>query len=136
MFQQLMLIGHVGQQPEMRYTPSGTAVANFSLAVNKRSTNAEGQVQEKTTWFRVTMWEKKAELASQYLHKGSKVMVVGEINEARPWTDQSGNLRASLEMTAHELRFLDSRGREQDEGANKATSSEPSQEAAPADIPF
>lgn len=136
MFQQIVLIGHVGQQPEMRYTPSGTAVTNFSLAVNKRSTNADGQVQEKTIWFRVATWEKRAELASQYLHKGSKVMVVGELNEPRAWNDREGVLRASLEMTAHEIRFLDSRGREQEGGSNRPATGAQNPEAEPADIPF
>lgn len=136
MFQQIVLIGNLGQQPEMRYTPSGTAVANFNLAVNKRSTNAEGQVQEKTIWFRITAWEKRAELASQYLHKGSKVMVVGELNEARAWSDREGVLRASMEVTAHEIKFLDSRSREQEGGSNRPANEAQNSEAAPADIPF
>lgn len=136
MYQQLTLIGHLGQQPEMRYTPAGKAFASFSLAVSRKWTNPDGQQQEKTTWFRVTAWERRAELANQYLTKGSKVLIVGEINEARPWTDQNGNLRASLEVTALELRFLDNRGRDQEEDVHKVTSNGQTPEAQPGDIPF
>ena len=109
MFQQLILVGHLGSEPEMRYTSSGVPVTNFSLAVNRRWTNQEGQTQEKTTWFRVSMWRRQAEIASQYLAKGAKIMVVGEIETARPYTDRDGNLQASIEVTANQFQFLDSR---------------------------
>ncbi len=110
MYQQITLVGNLGQDPEMRYTPSGVPVTSFSVAVNKTWTNQEGQRQDKTTWFRVTTWRKQAEVVSQYLTKGSRVMVVGEMDEARPWTDRDGNNRASLEVTANQVRFLSGRG--------------------------
>jgi single-strand DNA-binding protein len=109
MFQQIVLVGRLGNDPEMRYTPSGVPVTTFSLAVNRTWTNQEGQRQDKTTWFRVTVWRKQAEIVSQYLTKGRQVLVVGEVEEARPWTDRDGNVRASLEVTANTVRFLGTR---------------------------
>ena len=135
MYQQIMLIGHLGNKPEMRYTPSGTAVVNFSLAVSRRWIGNDGQQQEKTTWFRVTAWERRAEVISQYLNKGSKVLVVGEVTEARPWTDRDGNQRASIEISAQEIKFLDSRGPD-GASANKSIDEAQPVEAEPADIPF
>ena len=110
MYQQITLVGNLGTDPELRYTPSGVPVANFSLAVNKRWTGQDGQRQEKTTWFRVTTWRKQAEICAQHLSKGRQVLVVGEVDEARPWTDNEGNQRASLEVTAHNVTFLGQRG--------------------------
>jgi single-strand DNA-binding protein len=110
MYQDLTLVGNLGSEVEMRYTPGGVPVASFSLAVNRKWTDNDGQSKEKTTWFRVTCWKKQAEIVSEHLHKGSKVMVKGEIEEARPYTDRDGNARASLEVTAQRVIFLDSRG--------------------------
>lgn len=109
MFQQLILIGNLGSDPEMRYTASGIPVTNFNLAVSKRWTNPEGQAQEKTTWFRINLWRRQAEIASQYLAKGHRVMIIGEVDSARPWTDRDGNLRATIEVTGNELRLLENR---------------------------
>ena len=109
MFQQLILIGNLGSDPEMRYTASGIPVTNFRLAVNRRWTNTEGQSQEKTTWFHVSLWRRQAEIASQYLAKGHRVMVIGEVDSARPWTDRDGNLRAAIEVTGNELKLLENR---------------------------
>lgn len=109
MYQQLILIGHLGNDPEMRYTSSGVPVTNFRLAVNRRWTNAEGQVQDKTTWFHVNMWRRQAEIASQYLAKGHRVMIVGEVDSARPWADRDGNMRATIEVTATEFKFMENR---------------------------
>ena len=83
------------------------------MACSLKWKNGDGEPQEKTTWFRVTAWRREAELASQYLSKGKKVLVIGEIEEPRPWTDREGNTRASLELTAHTIRFLS--GREEGE---------------------
>jgi single-strand DNA-binding protein len=110
MYQQVTLVGNLGSDPEMRYTPSGVPVASFRMAVNKSWTGDDGQRQDKTTWFRVTAWRKLAETVSQYLTKGAKVLVVGEIEDARPYTDREGNLRATLEVTAQVVRFLNTRG--------------------------
>ncbi|MEX1019017.1 MAG: single-stranded DNA-binding protein [Litorilinea sp.] len=109
MYQQITLVGNLGNDPEMRYTPSGVPVTNFNVAVSRRWTGQDGQSQEKTTWFRVTAWRRQAELASQYLTKGRQVLVVGEVEEAEVWTDREGNARASLNVTANSIQFLGSR---------------------------
>lgn len=114
MYQSITLIGNLGSDPEMRYTPAGVPVASFSLAVNKSWTGTDGQKQDKTTWFRVTTWRKTAEIVSQYLNKGSRVLVLGEMEDARTWTDRDGNHRASLEVTASAVKFLSG---QQDAGA-------------------
>src|SRR5690606_37248972 len=103
MYQQITLVGNIAR-PEMRYTPSGVPVATFSLAVTK-VWNKDGERQEKTTWFRVTAWRNLAEICGKNLDRVKKVLVVGEIEEARPWTDREGNTRASLEVTAQAVRF-------------------------------
>jgi single-strand DNA-binding protein len=110
MFQQIMLVGNLGRDPEMRYTPSGVPVATFSMAVSRRWTGQDGQPQEKTVWFRITAWRRDAELVSQYLTKGRQVLVIGEIEEPTTWTDREGNTRASLEVTARTIRFIGGRG--------------------------
>lgn len=110
MYQQITLVGNLGNDPEMRYTPSGVPVASFSLAVSRSWVGQDGQRQEKTTWFRVTAWRKLAETVSQYLSKGRQVLVIGEIEDARPYTDRDGNLRAALEVTAQTVRFIGQRG--------------------------
>jgi single-strand DNA-binding protein len=110
MFQQIILVGNLGRDPEMRYTPNGVPVANFSLAVGRRWSGQDGQPQEKTTWFRVTAWRRTAETVSQYLTKGSKVLVVGELEEARTYQDRDGNTQVSLEVTATTIKFLSGRG--------------------------
>lgn len=110
MYQNIILIGNVGNEPEMRYTPSGVAVTSFSLAVNKHWTDSgTNEKKEKTTWFRITTWRKTAEIASQYLKKGSKVMVAGEMEAPNAYLDKSGKPAASLEVTANEIKFLDSK---------------------------
>lgn len=108
-YQQIILVGNLGNDPEMRYTSTGVPVTSFSLAVNRVWTGQDGQRQEKTIWFRVTAWRKLAETASQYLTKGKQVLVVGEIEEARIYNDRDGNPRASLDVTANNLRFIGTR---------------------------
>ena len=109
MYQQITLVGNLGNDPEMRYTASGVPVTNFNVATSRAWTNQEGQRQEKTIWFRVTAWQKQAELASQYLSKGRQVMVVGEMEEPDVWTDREGNQRSSLQVRAFSIKFLGSR---------------------------
>lgn len=117
MYQQLMLIGNLGNDPEMRYTPSGVPVASFNLAVSRNWTGQDGQRQEKTTWFRISVWNKQAEIVTQYLAKGHRVLVVGEVEEARVYTDREGNPRASLEVKAQSVRFLTPKGSDADHAA-------------------
>lgn len=109
MYNKHILVGNVGSAPEMKYTPSGIAVTTFSLAVNKKWKNGDGQMQKKTTWWRVTVWRQQAETVSQYVTKGMHVLVEGEDVESRAFTDKQGNNRASLEITATSVRFMDSK---------------------------
>ena len=110
MLNRVILIGRLTRDPEMRYTPSGVPVASFSVATSRRYQSQDGQWQEKTVWFRVTAWRKTAETVSQYLTKGSKVLIIGELEEPRTWVDKDGNTQASLDVTAQTIRFLSSRG--------------------------
>jgi len=109
MYQHTVIVGNLGRDPEMRYTPSGVPVTSFSVAVNKKWKGQDGEMQEKTTWFRVTAWRRLAELCNQYLTKGQLVLVEGEV-EARAWAAADGEPRASLELTAQNVRFLGGRG--------------------------
>jgi single-strand DNA-binding protein len=108
MFQQITIVGNVGNDSEQRYTPSGDAVTSFNVAVTETWTK-DGEKHEKVTWHRVTCWRKLAEITGEYVKKGMRVLVVGTV-EARPWTDKSGTNRASLEVTAQTIRFLGARG--------------------------
>lgn len=116
MHQKLTIVGNLGSDPEMRHTPSGQAVTNLSVATNRRWNDSNGQPQEETVWFRVSVWGKLAEACNQYLSKGRQVLVEGrltpdkETHGPRIWTDQNGNARASYEMTAFEVKFLGGNG--------------------------
>lgn len=112
----------------MHYTPSGVPVTSFNLAVNKSWTDQEGQRQDKTTWFRISAWRKQAEICAQYLKKGRQVLIIGEIDEARAWSDQEGNARASLEVKAQIVKFLGNRSDDLSNGAPPPSVGE--------DIPF
>lgn len=105
MYSKTIVVGHLGRDPEMRYTSSGQAVTSFSVASTRRWTTQNGSQQEKTTWFRVTAWDKLGELCNQYLTKGRLVLVEGDI-EASAWKSPDGEPRASLELTARNVRFL------------------------------
>ena len=122
MYQQITLIGNLGNDPEMRYTPSGVPVTSFSIAVNRRWTNANGEQQEKTTWFRVTCWRKLAETAAQWVKKGKLLLVEGEV-EAQAYIDREGAARGTLELTATNFKFLGGRG-EGGEGSAGGTGGE------------
>ena len=127
MYQQTTIVGNLGQNPEMRFTPSGVPVTNFTVAVNERW-NTEDGPQERTTWYRVTCWRRLAETTNQYLKKGRQVMVVGRV-EASAWKDKDGEARATLELTARDVKFLGTNG----DGPADQTESDPAEEEA---IPF
>lgn len=111
MFQQTMIIGNLGRDPEMRYTSNGKAVCDFSVAVSRQYTDSSGQRQEKTTWFRVTAWEKLGELCNQYLTKGRQVMVIGEVSASAYMPKDGGTEpRATIELRADTVKFLGNRG--------------------------
>lgn len=108
MYSKTIVVGHLGRDPEMRFTSGGQSVTSFSVATSRRWTDQSGQTQEKTTWFRVTAWGKLGELCNQYLAKGRIVLVEGDI-EASAWKSQEGEARASLELTARNVRFIGGR---------------------------
>jgi single-strand DNA-binding protein len=140
MYQQIMIIGNLGRDPEMRYTASGVPVTSFSVAVSRRWTGQDGQRQERTTWFRVSAWRQLAETCGQYLTKGQKVLVIGEMEEPNIWTDQQGNARSSLEITARDVRFLSSRDEAAMGGGMPSSMGMGADDSGPAgndeDIPF
>ena len=123
MYQQTTIIGNLGRDPEMRYTPSGRPVTEFSVAVNRKWTTQEGTPGEEPVWFRVTCWGRLAETTNQYLSKGRQVMVVGRV-KASAWTAQDGEARATLELTAQDVKFLGGRGEQGAEPASYPTDEE------------
>ena len=113
---EIVVIGNLGQDPEMRYTPAGVSVTSFSIASNRKWRDSDGQQQEETTWFRITCWRNLADIANQWLEKGSQVYVRGR-PEINTFEDRNGDSRASFEVTAFDLQMLGSnRGRDRDSG--------------------
>ena len=111
----VLVIGNVGNDPEMRYTPSGSAVTSFNVATNRRYTTGDGEQREETEWFRVNAWNRLAETCNQFVTRGMKVYVEGRLN-SRPWIDRDGQARAGNEIYATDVRFLDSRAQADTEG--------------------
>ena len=105
-YNKIILIGNLGRDPELSYTPQGTAVCKFSVATNERRRDKSGEQQDITTWFRVSAWGKQAENVSRYLTKGRKVYVEGRLH-VEEWTDREGKPRQSLEVNASEVQFID-----------------------------
>lgn len=101
----VILVGRLGQNPEVRYTAGGTAVANFSVATNESWMDKSGQKQERTEWHRVVVWGKLAELCNQYLTKGREVFVEGRL-QTRDWQDKNGQARQTTEIQAQTVQFL------------------------------
>ena len=105
-FNKIILVGNLGRDPELRYTPDGTPVCSFSLATNeKRRDRATGENNDVTTWFRVTLWRRQAEVASQYLTRGKPVYIEGRLR-VEEYTDRDGKTRHSLEVTATDMQFI------------------------------
>lgn len=104
----VILIGHLGSNPEVRYTPAGAAVANFNLATNESWTNKQGQREERTEWHKLVVWGKLAELCGQYLKKGSQAYVEGRL-QTRQWQDKDGQQRYTTEIQAQVVQFLGTR---------------------------
>jgi single-strand DNA-binding protein len=113
MYAKLIIVGNLGGDPEMRYTPDGTPVTNFSVAVNRRWNNADGTPGEETLWFRCTAWRKTAEVVNQYLSKGRQVLVEGRLRPdtnggPRVFTRSDGSAGAAYEVTVETIKFLGS----------------------------
>ncbi len=104
-----ILIGNLGQDPEMRYTGNGTPVCNMRLATTERYKDANGEMVERTEWHNVVAWARLAEICGEYLRKGSKVYFEGQL-QTRSWEDRDGNTRYTTEIRAREMMMLDSRG--------------------------
>ena len=118
-----MLIGNVGADPELRYTPNGAPVAELTMAVNRRYTTGDGEQKEETEWFRIVTWNKNAENVNQYLTKGQKVYVEGRF-QSREYVGQDGNQRRAYEVVANMVTFLsgalERRDNENDEDVSKS----------------
>ena len=104
-FNKITIVGNLGRDPELRYTPQGNAVCNFSMATNEKRRDKSGELQDITTWFRVTLWGRQAENASKYLQKGSPVYIEGRLR-VDEWTDRDGKSRYTLEVNANDMQFL------------------------------
>ena len=130
-YQTTIVVGHLGGDPEMRYTPSGQAVTNFSVAVNDNYTATDGAKVERTLWFRISAWGKAAEACSKYLKKGRMVLVEGRLiadpatGGPRVWVRQDGTSAASFEVSARTVRFLSPSGGEPGEVAEATETTEP-----------
>lgn len=106
----VILIGNIGQDPEVRYTPGGSAITNISVATSEAWKDKQtGQSQERTEWHRVVFFNRLAEIAGEYLRKGSKVYIEGSLR-TRKWQDQQGQDRYTTEIVANEMQMLDGRG--------------------------
>lgn len=109
-FNKITIVGNLGKDPELRYTPQGNAVCNFSVATNEKRRDRTGDMQDVTTWFRITLWGKQAENASKYLTKGSPVYIEGRL-KVEEWSDRDGKNRFTLDVQATDMQFLgNSRG--------------------------
>jgi single-strand DNA-binding protein len=104
-FNKVILVGNLGRDPELRYTPQGTPVCSFSMATNERRKDKSGEMQDHTTWFRVTLWGRQAETASQYLTKGRPVYIEGRLR-VEEWTDRDGKARHTLEVQGTDMQFI------------------------------
>jgi single-strand DNA-binding protein len=141
-FNKITIVGYLGRDPEIRYTPAGDAVCTFSVA----TTDKKKDGTDETTWFRITTWRRQAEVANQYLSKGKQVYIEGRL-KAQEYTDRDGNKRTSLEVTATDMQFLGSRGDDEAGGSAPRPSPRPAPQAGGAapeddsgprdsDIPF
>ncbi|HZR01835.1 MAG TPA: single-stranded DNA-binding protein [Burkholderiales bacterium] len=128
----VIIIGNLGRDPEVRYLPSGEAVANFSVATTEKWKDKAGEMQEQTEWHRVSFFGRQAEICGEYLRKGSSVYVEGRL-QTRKWTDKDGNERTTTEIRGDRMQMLGSRG-----GSGTAEMREPdygAAESAPARKP-
>lgn len=126
-----MILGNLGQDPELRYTQSGTAVCTLSVATTDKRKDQDGNYQEQTEWHRVNVWKNIAENCAKYLKKGSKVYAEGKLS-TRKWEDKNGVERYTTEITAFTVEFLDPKGSNDSQGQAQAPGGDPSLD----DIPF
>lgn len=138
-FNKIIIVGNLGKDPELRYTPQGDPVCSFSLATNEKRKDKSGEYQDQTTWFRVTLWGKKAEAANQYLVRGRPVYIEGRLR-VEEWTDRDGKPRHTLEVNATDMQFIGGGNKEESQAkAAGASGGAPAGGDAPLDdddVPF
>ncbi len=122
----VMLIGNLGKDPEVRYTAAGTAVASFSLATSDRMKNKSGEWEERTEWHNITLWNRLAEIAGEYLAKGKTVYIEGRL-QTRKWQDRDGRDRYTTEIVGEKMVMLSGKG----EGGGRAGGGRPEGQEAP-----
>ncbi len=136
MVNKVILIGRLGADPEIRYTPSGAEVATFNIATSENWTNKSGEKEERTEWHRIVAWRNLAKICGEYLNKGRLVYIEGRLR-TRSWEDKSGNKRTTTEIEATEMKMLGGGGEQ-----NRKTTKEPGADYVPPtagneeDIPF
>ncbi|MGA1868740.1 MAG: single-stranded DNA-binding protein [bacterium] len=108
----IFLIGNLTRDPELRYTPSGTPVGGFGLAVNRKYNTKSGEKKEEVDFFEIEVWDKQAEVCSEYLSKGKSVLVQGRLKQDR-WEDESGNKKSKLKIVASNVQFISQRMEEE-----------------------
>jgi single-strand DNA-binding protein len=123
-FNKIIIVGHLGRDPELRYTPQGHAVCSFSVATTEKRKDTTGEQQDITTWFNISVWNRQAEVANQYLSKGRQVYIEGRLR-TREYTDKDGARRTSLDVTATDVQFLGSRGDDAGGGFQSSQTSSP-----------
>jgi single-strand DNA-binding protein len=134
-FNKIIIVGYLGRDPELRYTPQGTPVCDFSVATTERRKDKTGEFQDHTTWFRVSFFGRQAEIASQYLAKGRQAYIEGALSQ-REYTDRDGVSRTALEVRGSDLHFLSSPGEADQASARASTpAAAPRREAGSAPAP-
>jgi len=108
-FNKIIVVGNLGKDPDLRYTPQGIAVCSFTMATNEKRRDKSGELQDVTTWFKITLWRQQAENAAKYLTKGSSVYIEGRLR-IEEWTDRDNNNRYTLDVQATDMQFIGSRG--------------------------
>ena len=124
----VIILGRLGQDPELKFTPNGQAVCNFSVATSENWTDKSGQKQERTEWHRIVVWAKLAELCNQYLAKGRQAFIEGKLT-TRSWDDKDGNKKYTTEIVASTVQFI---GGQAQAGSNQYAGNNAPQEAAAA----
>jgi len=119
-----MIIGHLGRDPEMRYTPSGRPVTTFSVAVSRTWNTVDGERHSETEWFNIVAWGNLAEICKQYLYKGQQVYIEGRL-QTRHWEDKEGQKRTSVEVVANEMMMLGDRRDKNETDGSTADETEP-----------
>ncbi len=135
MLNKVILIGRLGADPEIRYTPSGAEVATFRMATNETWTNKNGEKEERTEWHRVVAWRNLAKICGEYLNKGRLVYIEGKIR-TRSWEDRDGNKRYTTEVEATDMKMLGGTGEPQERKAKEPDSDYAPPAAKDEDIPF